>query len=82
MELTIITIIATTDLRSLETSYLVIENGHTVKKYCTAAEETALPKFYYDFMETAAKETIKEAVDIMDFLLIEAYYGSQLRELP
>lgn len=82
MELTIITIIASTDLRSLETSYLVIENGHTVKKYCTASEETALPKLYYDFMETAAKETIKRADKLMDFLVIEAYYGSQLREIP
>ena len=81
MELTIFTIIATRDLVSLETSYLVIENGQPAKRFCSAAEETFLPKKYYDFMIAANHEIIKAANCINDWIEIDLYYGTHLREI-
>lgn len=81
MELAIITIIATRDLVSLETSYIVIVNGQPAKHFCSAAEETFLPKAYYDFMIEANHETIKAANGINDWIEIDLYYGTQLREI-
>lgn len=81
MELSIITIIAATDVRSLETVYTVIINGHTIERYHSGSAETLPPVMYYDFMETAEKEII-QAFDETDKPEIVMYYGSQLRELP
>ena len=81
MELSIITIIATRDLVSLETSYIVIENGQPAKHFCSAAEEAYLPKAYYDFMIEANHETIKAANGIDDWIEIDLYYGTQLRKI-
>lgn len=82
MELSIITIIAATDIRSLETTYTIIVNGHEAEHYCSGFPETLPPVMYYDFMETAAKETIQSFDDADDKPEIVVYYGSQLRELP
>ncbi|MBO4693785.1 MAG: hypothetical protein J5659_05295 [Clostridia bacterium] len=81
MELAIITIIATRDLVSLETSYIVIVNGQPAEHFCSAAEKTYLPKVYYDFMIEANHETIKAANGIDDWIEIDLYYGTQLREI-
>lgn len=81
MELTIITIIAETNLVSLETSYLVIENGNTVKRYFSGCDESLPPKEYYDFMQTAKQETIHGISKLTDNFLITAYYGSILKPI-